>query len=159
MNDVESQITISLYTALQYLRRRAATRTLWVDALCINQTDNVEKGTQVDMMGDIYRVSSAGAIWLGEFHQYGLDDVYVEGCFELIKKLGSSRSELDKLDHVPKDSPFIPSHTVVKALGVMMDNIWWTRIWTIQEVVRHPISTINWGRFPSPGPSWPRLAS
>lgn len=47
-------ITQNLYNGLQRLRGHQP-RTLWIDALCINQEDLGEKGHQVAHMGDIYR--------------------------------------------------------------------------------------------------------
>ncbi|KAL2068059.1 hypothetical protein VTL71DRAFT_16157 [Oculimacula yallundae] len=38
---------------------------IWIDALCINQSDLVERGHQVDMMGDIYRDAFEVFSWLG----------------------------------------------------------------------------------------------
>ncbi|CAG9983976.1 unnamed protein product [Clonostachys byssicola] len=37
---------------------------LWVDQICINQKDEVEKGHQVSMMGDIYRCAHQTLVWL-----------------------------------------------------------------------------------------------
>ncbi|KAF2106705.1 heterokaryon incompatibility, partial [Lophiotrema nucula] len=39
---------------------------LWIDAMCINQHDNTEKGTQVQMMRDIYMKASRVVVWLGK---------------------------------------------------------------------------------------------
>jgi hypothetical protein len=50
---------------LRYLRRCTAERYLWIDAICINQTDASEKGTQVGMMRDIYAYASRVLVWLG----------------------------------------------------------------------------------------------
>lgn len=38
---------------------------LWIDAVCINQSDLVEKAQQVDVMGSIYTAASRTIIWLG----------------------------------------------------------------------------------------------
>ncbi|KAI4598239.1 hypothetical protein KJ359_003123 [Pestalotiopsis sp. 9143b] len=49
-------------------RRRVAKVGLWVDAICINQSDNKEKGLQVAMMAEIYRTAeSLLGITLPEF--------------------------------------------------------------------------------------------
>ncbi|KAK4552095.1 hypothetical protein LTR86_010631 [Recurvomyces mirabilis] len=61
-----TSITKHLFQALQRLRRRQATRTLWVDALCINQNDLSERSTQVAIMSEIYRAATCVNIWLGE---------------------------------------------------------------------------------------------
>lgn len=39
---------------------------LWVDAICINQDDLIEKATQVPLIGHIYANASMVCIWLGE---------------------------------------------------------------------------------------------
>lgn len=38
---------------------------IWIDAICINQEDNDEKGRQVGMMGEIYRKATEVVAWLG----------------------------------------------------------------------------------------------
>lgn len=38
---------------------------MWVDSLCINQTDDVEKTHQVKLMAKIYRKTVLGLLWLG----------------------------------------------------------------------------------------------
>ena len=38
---------------------------LWVDAICINQEDQTEKGHQVSQMRDIYKGADEVLIWLG----------------------------------------------------------------------------------------------
>ncbi|PLB35277.1 HET domain-containing protein [Aspergillus candidus] len=48
-------VTHNLFAALRMLRQPHQPRTVWVDYICINQTDTDEKNTQVAMMGDIYR--------------------------------------------------------------------------------------------------------
>ncbi|KAM5385153.1 hypothetical protein ACJZ2D_001114 [Fusarium nematophilum] len=59
-------ITKNLHAALQRLRYRDRRRTLWVDAICINQDDLSEKSTQVAMMSEVYGLTSNCLIWLGE---------------------------------------------------------------------------------------------
>lgn len=41
-------------TALRYLRHTDQPRTLWIDSLCIKQTDNAERSSQVSLMAEIY---------------------------------------------------------------------------------------------------------
>jgi len=40
-------ITKNIYLVLRQLRDKTSNGTFWIDALCINQEDNVEKGQQV----------------------------------------------------------------------------------------------------------------
>jgi hypothetical protein len=55
----------NLYDALERLRLPDKDRILWVDALCINQSDNKEKTQQVRIMGEIYKRARRVLIWLG----------------------------------------------------------------------------------------------
>lgn len=54
-----------LETALRYLRLPDATRTIWIDAICINQEDTAERDLQIKRMGGIYRRASRVLIWIG----------------------------------------------------------------------------------------------
>jgi len=54
------------WAALKSLRGRHGPRTLWIDALCINQDDVLERNAQVAIMGRIYREAKKVLVWLGE---------------------------------------------------------------------------------------------
>lgn len=59
-------VTDNLFCALRALRLRNRIRTIWVDAIAINQVDLSERNQQVKMMGTIYEEASCVNIWLGE---------------------------------------------------------------------------------------------
>ena len=46
-------------------------RYVWLDAICINQSDPNEKQSQVEMMGQIYGTASRVLAWLGNRHSNG----------------------------------------------------------------------------------------
>jgi hypothetical protein len=54
-----------LHEALKHLRDAANIRTLWIDAICINQEDMQERSQQVSRMGDIYKHARRVVVWLG----------------------------------------------------------------------------------------------
>ncbi|KAF0327007.1 heterokaryon incompatibility protein [Colletotrichum asianum] len=63
-------LTPNCASALRVLRKRIVGGTvgdigLWVDAICINQSSNAEKSTQVGMMAEIYNRASRVILWLG----------------------------------------------------------------------------------------------
>ncbi|KAK3706185.1 hypothetical protein LTR37_012886 [Vermiconidia calcicola] len=58
-------ITANLYGALLRLRG-SQSRTLWIDAICINQDDDYERSAQVSVMRQIYERAEHVVIWLGE---------------------------------------------------------------------------------------------
>jgi hypothetical protein len=51
--------------ALRHVRDRNETAVLWIDAICINQQDHVERESQILLMRDIYSSASKANIWLG----------------------------------------------------------------------------------------------
>jgi hypothetical protein len=58
-------ITQSLAEALPYLRYPDKSRVLWIDAMCINQRDIVERSQQVKRMAMIYSKAERVVVWLG----------------------------------------------------------------------------------------------
>lgn len=61
----EFSITKNLHSALCALRLPDKDRFLWIDALCINQNNDVEKGAQIPLMGSIYERAVQVIAWLG----------------------------------------------------------------------------------------------
>jgi hypothetical protein len=58
-------VTTNLYAALHSLRLKNAERTMWIDAICINQSSVAERELQVKLMRDIYQQADGVVIWLG----------------------------------------------------------------------------------------------
>lgn len=56
--------------------RRSDLGPLWIDAICINQSDHPEKSAQVQNMGEIYSFANATLLWLGVSEAI-LDEIYV----------------------------------------------------------------------------------
>jgi hypothetical protein len=69
LTEVESNaivsVTLNLHHALRTLRHRDAPLQLWVDALCINQSDIAEKNHQVSSMARIHSQADNVLVWLG----------------------------------------------------------------------------------------------
>jgi hypothetical protein len=65
-NGEKFPIRDNLNAGLRRLRLSDHTRILWVDAICINQLDLLEREQQVDFMRDIYRGSAQTLVWLGD---------------------------------------------------------------------------------------------
>ncbi|OAA59038.1 Heterokaryon incompatibility [Niveomyces insectorum RCEF 264] len=58
------EVGANLRCALLNLRRPDAPRTLWIDAICINQASIGERNQQVAAMGTIYQQASQTVVWL-----------------------------------------------------------------------------------------------
>lgn len=59
VNDTLVSVTKNLHDALRRLRDETVARVLWVDALCVNQQDGIEKSRQVNLMAKIYATATA----------------------------------------------------------------------------------------------------
>ncbi|PVH77425.1 hypothetical protein DL98DRAFT_368143, partial [Cadophora sp. DSE1049] len=66
MDGHDITITANLRAALWNLRLSTRIRTIWIDAICINQKDLLERNQQVQIMPDIYSNAYGVLIWLGE---------------------------------------------------------------------------------------------
>jgi hypothetical protein len=66
------EVTTNLHDALQELRRQGY-KTLWVDAICVNQRHIEERNQQLLPMGAIYRRAEITVAWLGSaYHNTSL---------------------------------------------------------------------------------------
>lgn len=61
-----TRATGNLFHALRRLRLPNTIRTLWIDAICINQDDVLERSQQVAMMSQIYAGARRVLVWFGE---------------------------------------------------------------------------------------------
>jgi hypothetical protein len=67
-------VTANCHAAL-LRRRQRGVGCLWIDAICINQSDDEEKSLQVARMRDIYHAAEEVIVWLGKSEaQRGRDD-------------------------------------------------------------------------------------
>jgi hypothetical protein len=57
-------VTLNLKNALHRLKLKDRSRILWADAICINQHDDLEKGSQVKRMARIYGKATRVCVWL-----------------------------------------------------------------------------------------------
>ena len=55
----------NLADSLRHLRYKDMKRVLWIDAICINQADIVERNAQVSRMGDIFKMAESVIVWVG----------------------------------------------------------------------------------------------
>ena len=64
----ELSATTALLAALRRLRHgcKGTRRTLWVDAVCINQDNLEERASQVRLMREIYTRASSVVVWVGD---------------------------------------------------------------------------------------------
>jgi hypothetical protein len=74
-------VTRNLKKALQRLRSLDTETPIWIDAICINQADTVERTQQVELMRTIYESSSEAIVFLGDALPVVGDEFWDDRCF------------------------------------------------------------------------------
>lgn len=112
-------ITRNCFEAIRQLRQVDRPRTVWIDAVCINQTSLIERGHQVEIMPHIYQQAATVIVYLGESEDDS--DVAMEylGTYAWIR------------DPPTKSPPHSKSQL---ALERLLSRAWFNRIWVLQEV-------------------------
>jgi len=167
----ELQVTTNLESALQRLRLCDDSRTLWIDAICIDQENFTERNEQIQLMVQIYSLAANVFVWLGNddstHHAFNvLEDLYQTCHKEEAEEDGEEANEAPAVGmvhqskpspsavlEVPNDNPdlerFIQnlSKDDYMNLGLAFnDNCWWSRAWILQEVYHASEITIFCGR-------------
>ena len=65
INGKAVEVRENLEVALRHIRQPSQPVCIWIDAICINQSDDQEKSKQVLRMQDIYQHASSVVVWLG----------------------------------------------------------------------------------------------
>jgi hypothetical protein len=125
LNNHAIQVTRNLAAVLRRLRGRTRKRYLWVDAICINQADILERKSQVMKMKMIYEKSMQVLVWLGE--EAGGSGA----AMDLIDKM----TDADTPDEWVRASLERPEDLWQwQALGHLFARPYWRRVWIRQEV-------------------------
>jgi hypothetical protein len=144
------RLTENLAAALMRYRLRSKARSLWVDALCINQCDRLERERQVAIMSKIYLQARRVLVFTGESSQQMLQALsHIRSIASLAPNfnLHSETDILTSLLNVPVPETILapgPHDIAVAVVGSCLDTLrtskffeqaWFTRIWIVQEVV------------------------
>ena len=146
-NDVNA--TPNLFHALERIRLQDRERFIWVDQLCINQSDKDEKGNQVQLMSRIYKTASRVLVWLGKDDAstpnaaFGLICEIVNYSFKSAKASFTSSGNI-KTVPVPDTLPEVDSQRWL-SLQRLFDLNWFWRVWIIQEIALSVAASLMWG--------------
>ncbi|KAI0107914.1 HET-domain-containing protein [Hypoxylon sp. NC0597] len=168
-NGQRMPIGLNLNDALQhiYVESGIAPPLLWVDAICINQSDLVERANQVRLMTTIYFNAGNVVVWLGkddsDAHEaHALLSEYIPALKEIALDLIAGNPDIGiragminlyddaKLHEKYRLTP--KSMDSWKALVRFLSRRWFSRIWIVQEMVFNRSHMIccgplrfNWG--------------
>src|SRR6202011_3401610 len=119
VNGTEFKVREILFQALNFLRLHDTEMVLWIDAICINQSDICERNHEVQHMAEIYSRAHQILVWLG-------------------LETGTSRMAVEFLHNAalfsPRDRNELKEDLGWHALGDLCGREYWKRVWMIQEI-------------------------
>jgi hypothetical protein len=132
INGKALSIGTNLDCALRHLRYQNKNRVLWVDALCIDQLNILERNSQVQLMGRVYSTAATVVLWFGPGDEYDK---------EVIQKM------------VMRSRSWNPQN--LSALNRICRRPWFRRLWVVQELTlakKDPMvylgqSSLPWSTF------------
>ncbi|KAL9574173.1 hypothetical protein ACKAV7_001688 [Fusarium commune] len=156
LNGQPFEVQSNLYDALLELQVSCSETPIWIDALCINQSNPNERSPQVSVMNQIYGKANCVIVWLGKTSpelETGLraaERIGTESVPETLRMIGTQTWDFSSdLSTMPERYGMDPIYQE-EAIGLVtlyMSN-WFTRIWIIQEVsVTSDVVILCNGRF------------
>jgi hypothetical protein len=121
-------ITSNLFGALRYLRLEDSSRTLWIDAICINQSDVEERNRQIRYMYDIYNRATRVVVWLG------VDGQNSELAVQAARYLRSRENRHLVIRHDHEMQCLQSLEEVIESLEALLQRPWFRRSWIRQEI-------------------------
>jgi hypothetical protein len=160
-NGFELDIRRNLCNSLPFLNhsRPLPHRPLWIDAICLNQEDHVEKAVHVPLMGNVYENATRTLVWLGQSADDS--DLALQGMDDLTQAMLAVDPEQIKysLAHSQDIAKYgLPSVSdpIWGALQRLQLRDWFFRLWTLQEIVlsKNPLvmcgnNCISWEALPA----------
>lgn len=143
VNGKAMKITPNLHSAFQHFRSPKVDKVLWIDAICIDQDDERERGHQVQQMCRIYSQAEETLVWLGQStHETDL-------LMETLRRLEQYSSvheyrtwELKQWNIFWELIPRDPLWQLIKGLKTLLERPWFKRIWVLQEIARSTKASI-----------------
>ncbi|KIW25050.1 hypothetical protein, variant [Cladophialophora immunda] len=128
------EVSQNLAEALRKLKENKIS-TVWVDAICINQRDTIEKSREIVRMFAIYRMAKLVVVWLGSD----------TGPEEEMRELLRATADLEKPVNKQHQNSNLGSN--LEALERLLLQRYWHRVWIIQEVAAAKRAKIFWGSY------------
>ena len=159
VNGFSFWVTKNLSDALQHLHFKDIAPAIWIDSICIDQSNDTEKTEQLQVMGSIYSKAFQVLVWLGLPTENS--DVLVEVLPEFANTARRrfnvpSTPKYDLVEYLDYDSEseiyedinkaiktvghqVLASMTAIDFINAFVEFIcgreWWYRIWVLQEFV------------------------
>jgi hypothetical protein len=119
VNGVKCRIPVNLLAFFRQRQSMPDQSPLWIDALCIDQTNPADKEAQILHMARIYCRCTQFTIWLGEESETSALAV------NALTRIG----KMERVNHF-----FELKGRARNAIIEFLNRSWWTRVWIVQEV-------------------------
>lgn len=121
--DSTIEITRNCSDALHALRRQFGKMGIWVDSICIDQSNKTERNHQVQMMGEVYSHAKMVYVWLNFTRYTSHED---RGAFKPLRRLAEDDSKSSKRWYGIQCVDTVNMYQIFK-------HEWFIRGWTLQE--------------------------
>jgi hypothetical protein len=151
LNDQRYCVTINVFNILRRRSSLFKSKLIWIDTICIDQSNDAEKSEQVRMMKEIYHQSDRVYICLGENPDAWLA-IKMLNDLVILKQLASKATLSRHLFHFyagrSKGDKYLDAQ--LTALLDLLHHPWFNRIWVVQEVVAARSIRIIYGSYVIP---------
>lgn len=127
------EVTRSAMSILEDVAGQLNARYIWIDALCIDQDNLVEKGAQVRLMRDVYASADKVVVWLTHKHFSDEATDFVITLHKAVTRLFQQNVPTTLLSLTSSEGCEYPSSRWI-ALSRFLNDPWFSRIWIIQEM-------------------------
>ena len=127
LNGEPFQVRQNLWDFMAQARSRALTRKIWIDALCIDQSQISERSHQVSMMDKIYSAAIYVVVWLG---------CATPPMERILRAIGTNHYGEDRRSELfPPRETGCSKEDFTMAIRNMCERNYWSRVWVVQEFV------------------------
>lgn len=114
---------LSDFLRAAYFQHRMISRAFWIDAICIDQQNDLERNQQVAHMGDIYSKATSVIAWLG-------CDEKIASFFRLVTQLSEETHKMgDVVELWKREQAQLQANW-----SAFWNNAYWKRAWITQEI-------------------------
>lgn len=117
-------VTRKLALALRQLRQPNSSRSIWIDAICMDQSNKDELDWHLLRMRDVYQNASRTLVWLGK------GTIASNTAIDFFNKRGRCKASVTALmeDYQSNQESW-------RCLQDLLERPWWSRLWIVQEII------------------------
>ena len=144
VNNASLRVPKSAEQALHRFRKTNEVRLLWIDSVCINQSDLEERAQQVELMSRIYSSGTRNLIWLGE--DDGTTQAAMNALDDLMEHIRQATNDYETFPwsglydahwqtHIRSG---IPANIDPKIIAQLCAKPWFSRLWVGRPIHLYP---------------------